>query len=63
MKNLSWEFLIFLLDRTDFSEPWMGFGSANNFKDELIKTAKKKVKDDSIKDGVLKQILNRKGYE
>ncbi len=63
-KMLSWEGLIFFLDRTDFSEPSLcGFGFATKVKELLLEAAKDRVKNDPIAKGVLEQIIKEKGLE
>lgn len=40
--DLSWHGLLFLIQRTDFTEPWCGLGFASEVKDSLIQAAKRK---------------------
>lgn len=61
-KELSFWALIFLLDRTDFSEPWMGIGFATQFQDKLIAMAWEKTENDDIRIQAVELHLQKLGF-
>lgn len=56
---LSWECLLFFLSRTDFHEPWMGFGFSTNVINLLVKAAKEKAKNDVVMQQILQETLEK----
>lgn len=61
-KELNFWALIFLLERTDFSEPWMGIGFATQFQNKLIAMAWEKVEGDSIRIQAIEHQLQKLGF-
>lgn len=61
MSNLSWEALIFLLERTNFSEPWMGMGFATKMKETLLGLALEKVGNNPVRLGIFRQLQEKLG--
>lgn len=41
--QLSWQSILFLLERTDFNEPWLGLGFPSTIREELIAAAHRKI--------------------
>lgn len=53
---LSWEALLFLIERTDYHEPWMGIGFATTLQNKIVEAAKIKAGDDPIRIGIIENI-------